>query len=340
VPTARRRQPRLRERGAAPAAKPGDPKVPGRPAAPGACAVRFGGSAAGLERDRQPPALRVALDPLGGDDHEQLLAAAEAGEENGCCLFRAGDLTAGFAVARPDLDLEAATGELYQRLFAATAGRHLLRIWNYVPHINREQAGLENYRRFCRARAAAFEARFGPAFQPLLPASSAVGAAAGPLAVAFLAGTAPGRHLENPLQVPAFRYPAEHGPRPPSFSRATVAETAAATHVFISGTAAIRGHATVAPGDRDAQLACTLENLAAIGETAGIGPTLGAGSAWRRRFKVYLRQRDDFPAVKSRLESGLLRPGDRVAYLQAEICRPELVLEIEATLAGPRRSRE
>ena len=304
----------------------------------GACAVGFGGPAAAIERHQDYPALRVALAPLGGEDHETLLAAASHEEADGWNLFRADDLTAGFAVARPDLDLEAATGELYHRLFAATPGLHLHRIWNYVPHINREEAGLENYRRFCRARAAAFEARFGAAFQPLLPASSAVGAAAGPLAVAFIAGPTPGRHLENPLQVPAFNYPAEHGPRSPSFSRATLAGTAAATHVFISGTAAIRGHATVAPGNVDAQLACTLENLAAIGATAGLGPALGAGGPWQRRFKVYLRQRGDFPAVQSRLASSLLRPGDRVAYLQAEICRPELMIEIEATLAGPGRS--
>jgi len=297
------------------------------------CQVCFGGPAAGLACISGAPVLRVALEPLGGDDREPILTAADvvtlAGDFG---LYRGPDLTAGFVLARPHLDLEAATGELYRRLFAAIDGLHLHRIWNYVPLINREEGGLENYRRFCRARSAAFEERFGKTFQRLLPASSAVGAAAGPLAVAFIAGQVPGRHLENPLQVPAFHYPPEHGPRPPSFSRATVACTADATHVFISGTAAIRGHATVAPGDLAGQLECTLANLGAIGEAAGAGASLGADPSWKRRFKVYLRHPRDLPAVRARLEAGLLRPEDHVAYLHADICRAELVLEIEATL--------
>jgi len=309
------------------------------PPAAALCQVCFGGPAAGWVRDGATPALRVALEPLGGDDREPLLEIAAAGTlKDDLALFRGPELCAGFVLARRELDLEAATEELYGRLFAATGGLHLHRIWNYVPQINREDGGLENYRRFCRARSVAFEARFGGNFHLSLPASSAVGASAGPLAVAFIGGDAPGRHLENPLQVPAFHYPPEHGPRPPSFSRATVAQTTAGTHVFISGTAAIRGHATVAPGDLDGQLECTLANLAAIGERAGAGASLGADPSWQRRFKVYLRHPDDLRAVRARLERELLRPADQVAYLHADICRAELVLEIEATLVPIRRN--
>lgn len=247
-------------------------------------------------------------------------------------LFPGRDLSGGFGLARPDLNLEAATTDLYRRLFAATEGLHLYRLWNYVPHINAVEAELDHYRRFCRARSLAFEARFGKHFQQLLPSSSAVGASAGPLAVAFVAGPTPARHFENPSQIPAFNYPPEHGPRPPSFSRATRADTSAATHVFISGTAAIRGHTTVAPGELDAQLECTLDNLRLIGEAAGVGATLGAGDSWQRRFKVYVRRRDDHPRVVARLERSLLGANDLTVFLRADICRPELVVEIEASL--------
>ncbi len=297
-----------------------------------ACRVAFGGSTA-CTSGEDPPALRVALERLAGDDQETLLAEAGAATmRDGVWLFRGPDLCGGFGLARPDLDLEAATEDLYRRLFAATDGLHLHRIWNYVPHINRLETRLENYRLFCRARSLAFETRLGKDFKALLPASSAVGAAAGPLAVAFVAGSTPGRHFENPAQVPAFDYPAEHGPRPPSFSRATRADTGTATHVFISGTAAIRGHATVAPGELEPQLECTLDNLRLISAAAGAGPALGADGAWERRFKVYLRHPDDLRRVVSRLESGLLRPPDHVVYLHADVCRAELVVEIEASL--------
>ncbi len=300
------------------------------------CQVRFGGSAAQIENGADLPALRVAVGVLGGDDREPLLAEAEpAISGNNLCLFRNGELTGGFVLGRSPLGLEAATSDAFHRLFAATTGLHLYRLWNYVPHINGVEGGLENYRSFCRARSLAFEGHFGPAFQRMLPASSAVGAAAGPIAVAFVAGPEPGRHFENPAQVPAFEYPTEHGPRPPSFSRATVVATTGATHVFISGTAAIRGHLTVAPGALDRQVACTLDNLRLIGEAAGVGPSLGAGGGWQRRFKVYLRHRQDLSVVVNRLEAALLRAGDHVIYLHADICRADLVVEIEAALTRP-----
>jgi len=251
-------------------------------------------------------------------------------------LFQGAQLTGGFVVAPAGLALEAATDHCYRKLFAATDGLHLYRLWNYVPHINGSEDHLENYRHFCRARSLAFEARLGRHFQPLLPASSAVGAVAGPLAVAFVAGPTAGRHFENPAQVPAFDYPPEHGPRPPSFSRATVATTPDCTHVFISGTAAIRGHGTVAPGDLDAQLECTLDNLGLIGEAAGVGAALGAEPPWQRRFKVYLRHAADLARAVPKLERRLFRPRDQVVYLHADICRAELVIEIEASLSRPR----
>ncbi len=303
------------------------------------CQVRFGGSAAQIETGADLPALRVAVDALRGDDRESLLAEAEPVKSGrNLCLLRNGELAGGFVLGRSHLALEAATSDVYRRLFAATTGRHLYRLWNYVPHINASDDGLENYRSFCRARSLAFEAQFGPAFQRMLPASSAVGASAGPLAVAFVAGPAPARHFENPAQVPAFEYPPEHGPRPPSFSRATAAATADATHVFISGTAAIRGHVTVAPGALERQLECTLDNLRLIGEASGVGPGLGADRAWQRRFKVYLRHPADLAAVAATLDTALLRAGDQVIYLHADICRADLVVEIEAALTRPHQA--
>ncbi len=299
------------------------------------CRVLFDGSFAGVESLEGRPALRVALPLLAGANSEELLAGAdEPVESGGCVLFQRGPWLAGFAVASQGTELERAAGELYRRIFAATRGRHLYRIWNYVPQIGAVTHGLENYHRFCRGRSLAFEEKFGQGFQRRLPAASAVGAISGPLAVGFLAGRAEPRHFENPRQVPAFEYPPEYGPRPPSFSRATVVTQGRDRRTFISGTAAIRGHVTVATQDLDGQLDCMLENLGLIGTATGAGPRVGQSDSGQRTFKVYVRQASDLGRVRAKLERELLRPDDGVSYLQADICRTDLLVEVEAILAS------
>jgi enamine deaminase RidA (YjgF/YER057c/UK114 family) len=280
-------------------------------------------------------ALHVALPVLAGTTDEILLGGTEPPRRaDSFTLFGAGSILAGFAVAPPTLELEAAAAHLYDCLFATTRDLHLYRIWNYVPRINAVEHGLENYRRFCRGRSLAFERRFGSGFRKLLPAASAVGSVAGPLALGFLAGESPPLHFENPRQVPAFEYPPQYGPRPPSFARATAITTESGRQVIISGTAAISGHATVAAGDLDRQLDCTLENLALIGATAGAGDFLGAPAGWTRRFKVYVRHAADLGRITTRLKTGLLRGGGTVQYLQADLCRTDLLVEIEAVLTA------
>jgi hypothetical protein len=132
--------------------------------------------------------------------------------------------------------------------------------------------------------------------------------------------------------VPAFEYPPAYGPRPPSFSRATLITTATRRELFVSGTAAIRGHATVAVGNLLGQLACTRENLNVIAATCGAGENFGAVGGWRRHFKVFIRHATDLHQVRHELEQHLFRFDDSVTYLQAELCRSDLRVEVEAVL--------
>jgi hypothetical protein len=208
-----------------------------------------------------------------------------------------------------------------------------------VPEINGfGPGGLENYRAFCKGRWHAFEETFGEGFASFLPAASAIGAVGGPLTVAFLAGARAARHHENPAQVPAYQYPPEYGPRPPSFARATVVEWGGVSDVFISGTSAVMGHGTVAPHDTAGQLECTFENLVLISRACGLGDRFGSGRAVSRHFKVYLRHAGDLAAVDPVVRRRLLVPGDRVTYLGADICRSALNVEIELTVRGAERS--
>lgn len=280
--------------------------------------------------------LDVGIPVLAGESLEHLFGAAvKTGSQGRLAIYRTGGWTLGAAtVSVTPETLEAETRAIYDDVLTATRSLHLARIWNYVPAINEPGAGgLENYRTFCRGRSESFEAQHGVRFAKSLPAASAVGTSSDKLTVAFAATSLAPQHLENPLQVPAYEYPEVYGPRSPSFARATVVPTSGRPAVFISGTAAIRGHTTMAPGNTLDQLAYTVENLRAISVAAGLGSSLGADRAdGVRAFKIYLRHAEDQAAVASALESSLLAPGDVVSYLHADICREALAVEIEATL--------
>jgi hypothetical protein len=277
----------------------------------------------------------VALPVLDGVATEDLFPLAlPRGQEGAFSVFRQDDWLLGRASLPAGPDLEAGVRRLYRELLLLARGRSLVRVWNYVPAINVADAnGLENYRAFCRGRSHAFEDEFGAGFTRHAPAASAVGSDGDKLVVLFAASAARVRHIENPRQLPAYEYPQEHGPRAPVFARASIVELGERTRaVFVAGTAAISGHSTVAPGETDAQLDCTLHNLREISRACGLGPDLAAGRTPGRHFKVYLRYACDLATIQARLEAALLRPEDQVIYLRSDICRRELNIEIEATL--------
>jgi hypothetical protein len=104
--------------------------------------------------------------------------------------------------------------------------------------------------------------------------------------------------------------------------------------VFISGTAAIKGHVTMAEGDLDGQIDCLLSNLDILSRACGLEGRLGEKGGWTRHFKIYLRHAQDYPAAVARLAGALYGPHDRVTWLLADICRAALLIEIEATLVA------
>jgi chorismate lyase/3-hydroxybenzoate synthase len=288
------------------------------------------GFGAGLEAGG---GLRLAVPVLGGAAHETLFGGlAKAGRGAGFELFESADWLVGVRLERTEAGLGALTEAIYAELLAlcAVRRRKAVRIWNYVPGINAVAAdGMEGYRDFCVGRARAFE-RAG--WSGPLPAASAVGGPDGVIALMFAA--ARGRQVarENPEQVPAYEYPPRHGPRSPSFSRAMQVEADGRRWTFVSGTAAIKGHETVAADSLAGQIDCTLDNLRLISEACGLGASLGADRAAERHFKVYLRNAEDLAATRAALTVRLLRPADRVAWLRSDICRSALKLEIEATV--------
>jgi enamine deaminase RidA (YjgF/YER057c/UK114 family) len=219
----------------------------------------------------------------------------------------------------------------YDEIFAvldATQHRHLIRIWNYVPAINALAAGEERYRLFNSARQAAFR-KSGRATMGSVPAACALGSPAGsPICIYFLAARRPPRVIENPRQTSAYHYPPKFGRHSPTFSRACISSDSPQANLFISGTASIVGHETVHSGDVAAQTRETLANINALLGEANRAAGAARYSLETLKLKVYVRHASDLGAIQAVLSREL--HGASPVYLQADICREDLLVEIEA----------
>lgn len=207
---------------------------------------------------------------------------------------------------------------------------NLLRAWHYLPDIHGEERSMERYKRFSLGRHEAFVAR-GRAVSRDAPAASAVGKRAGNTVIAFLAALRPGTPIENPRQVSAYSYPAQYGPRGPTFSRALFTTWNGVPQLYVSGTASIFGHLSRHEGDAAAQADETILNLRSVmDEARGLIDVDGGADML---FKAYLREPALRPLVEARLRAAF---GDAPAILclQADICRRELLLEIELVVAN------
>ncbi|MGV0953817.1 MAG: Rid family hydrolase [Fluviibacter sp.] len=201
------------------------------------------------------------------------------------------------------------------------------RLWNHIRDINAEECGLERYRRFNLGRQAAFE-KADKLINGQMPAASAVGTKSGPLIIGFLAGRSAPLLIENPVQVSAYDYPLEYGLQSPSFSRAAIASVGANELLFVSGTASIIGHKTVHAGKPYEQTVTALGNIKILAEAAQ-DRSLKAIDITKFYYRVYVRNLSDFPLIKRAFADFF--DGNSVAhYVQADICRSDLLVEIEA----------
>ena len=137
--------------------------------------------------------------------------------------------------------------------------------------------------------------------------------------------------LENPRQTAAYDYAASYSPQSPKFSRAMVLSCGTYTTIFISGTASITHSQTRHPGDAVKQTEETLDNIAALIAEENLArhglPGLGTSLASLGFARVYIKRPEDYAAVRAVCEQRLgTLP---TIYAIADICRPELLVEIE-----------
>src|ERR1019366_1093927 len=122
--------------------------------------------------------------------------------------------------ARSATALRGATRAVYRQLFDALSALgfpHPLRIWNVLPEINGQTREGERYWHFNDARQEAFIG-VRRDIADNVPAASALGSPhAGPLTVYCIASARAPITLENPRQRSAWDYPAQYGPKSPTF---------------------------------------------------------------------------------------------------------------------------
>lgn len=197
------------------------------------------------------------------------------------------------------------------------------RVWNFMGAINEPNgSGLERYQDFCRGRAQAFD---DLAWNPTaLPAGTGIGVHTGGVVVFLLACRSRAlTNIENPRQLSAYAYPEQYGPRSPSFARATVVGIPGGRTVYLSGTASIVGHETIGV-DLEEQLSVTGANIDALLLASGlIEPRVES-------LKIYVRHVQDVGRTLDYFHQRYLLDSRQVSALVADICRSNLLLEVEA----------
>ncbi len=239
---------------------------------------------------------------------------------------------------------------LRRELGRAGAGMDdMVRAWFYQGSITGQDTCGQRYLEFNRARTDAYRGvPFGRALvrrengHPLYPASTGIGMQGRGLAASCLALQTSRPEvrvlsLENPGQVPPCQYDARYSPQSPKFSRALAVLCGHFAITWISGTASIVNSESVFPGDIERQTNRTLDNIEQLIAPENFAlhgaPRTGAGFADLARVRVYVKRAADYARCRAVCEHRLGRLP--VLYVTADVCRPELLVEIEGVAFSP-----
>jgi len=233
----------------------------------------------------------------------------------------------------PPEGFQANVREGYERIFRELQGFHPMRFWNFIPDIARgDGPEIDRYMTFNGARHDAFLDLYRDAetLGRNLRTAMAIGHDEPDLFIHCLAGEAPCAAVENPRQIPAWQYSSTYGPKPPSFSRASIAQLGRGQprKLLIGGTASIRGEASQHLEDLPKQITETIDNLGELIANAADDTT--APLSRLESLRVYRS-----PTIgEGRMESSLhpFLPADlKIEHRLATLCRTELLVEVEGT---------
>jgi enamine deaminase RidA (YjgF/YER057c/UK114 family) len=223
------------------------------------------------------------------------------------------------------------------------------RVWLYQGGITAQQDGTERYRELNRARTDFFEGmQFGRRLiastnrRSSYPASTGIGTMGRGLVTACLALQTERKDvhlypLENPLQTPSFDYAKRFSLKSPKFSRAMAVAIGDYVTTWISGTASIVNSESLHLGDVEKQTEQTLTNIERLIDAENLArhglPGAGSSLADLAKARVYVKRPEDFERCRAVCERRL--GAVPLIYAHADVCRPELLVEIEAVAFSP-----
>lgn len=211
----------------------------------------------------------------------------------------------------------------------------IVRQWNYIEDILGFDGQEQRYQEFNNARSAVYGNLFN---ENGYPAATGIGMNRGGVIIEFIAVQSfnlKSIPINNPCQIAAHTYSKNvlAGEEcvlktTPKFERARYLELFGKKLMFISGTASIIGEKTVGVSNPAEQTEITINNIKQLYSKEildklsieSINPKYGHA-------RVYVKNRKDFPIIKRTFKGhfGNLP----VVYIIADICRSELLVEIE-----------
>jgi hypothetical protein len=221
---------------------------------------------------------------------------------------------------------------------------NIIRQWNYIGNILNVRKGFQNYQIFNEVRSEYYN-RYRTVHG--YPAATGIGMGLNGVIIDFCAVQADGsvqiRGLSNPNQVNAYEYgqivlkgikeTGKPKKQPPQFERALLFATQKSPVLYISGTASIKGQETIGIRDVKKQTLVTIDNIKKLADLQLIKEITGKGTEYALRYtllRVYIKYQKDFVVVRKICEE--MFPSVPAVFIQADICRDNLLTEIEAEL--------
>ncbi len=252
------------------------------------------------------------------------------------------------AASRPGDGVYAQTTRVLQAmkdaLAAAGSGfEQVVRTWFYLGGITDAEGDSQRYKELNRARTDFYRNvrfRCSPPLPSIphgiYPASTGIGMEGTDLAASCLALDSRRQDgcllpLENPRQTPAYAYHPKYSPHSPKFSRAKALVLDDYVTTWISGTASVVQSESQHLGDIRKQTEQTIDNIEQLlsADNFAFHGVRGAHAELRdlAKIRIYLKRPEDFAPCQAICQR---RFGAVPAiYAVAEVCRPELLVEIE-----------
>jgi enamine deaminase RidA (YjgF/YER057c/UK114 family) len=219
---------------------------------------------------------------------------------------------------------------------------HIVRQWNFIGNILEVTNGIQNYQTFNEVRSENYH-KYRNIHS--YPAATGVGMKYSGVKLDFCAVKARSNlkiiAIDNPDQIRPYDYsqqvlkgkPADGKKinQPPQFERAVFLDDRYNSTLFVSGTASIIGQDTIGVDDVERQTIVTLENINRLTDASRIGHLTGNTNANAGNpilLRVYVKNQEDFARVEAICNERF--KGIPAIYIEADICRDNLLVEIEA----------